>query len=194
VSPIAFSLILSVGVVAAAPLVYCLVFIVIEATIFGSDTEALLASTCLCGPLYVVAWVLVWRRHVLWSAHRTIATVLAVIGSVLFGGLILLGLYVFLSALRRHVDSALIVVVGSSCFALAWIVLAARAGMETDDERHNRLSRGSRGNLPCPKCGYNLTGLREATCPECGTKYTLDELVSAVADRRSDLSSRESSS
>ena len=32
----------------------------------------------------------------------------------------------------------------------------------------------------CPSCGYNMTGLHEARCPECGTKYTLDELFSAT--------------
>ena len=32
-------------------------------------------------------------------------------------------------------------------------------------------------DLRCPKCGYRMVGLREARCPECGTEYTLDDLV-----------------
>ena len=28
----------------------------------------------------------------------------------------------------------------------------------------------------CPKCGYNLSGLTQCRCPECGTEYRLDEL------------------
>lgn len=43
--------------------------------------------------------------------------------------------------------------------------------------------------LPCPKCGYNLTGLREARCPECGATYTLDELVVTLAEQRAPLTS-----
>jgi predicted RNA-binding Zn-ribbon protein involved in translation (DUF1610 family) len=32
-------------------------------------------------------------------------------------------------------------------------------------------------NLHCPNCGYRMVGLRESRCPECGTEYTLDELL-----------------
>jgi rubrerythrin len=37
----------------------------------------------------------------------------------------------------------------------------------------------NRSNVSCPSCGYNLTGLNEARCPECGAKFTLDELFAA---------------
>ncbi len=28
----------------------------------------------------------------------------------------------------------------------------------------------------CPKCKYNLSGLSQCRCPECGTEFRLDEL------------------
>ena len=31
----------------------------------------------------------------------------------------------------------------------------------------------------CPDCGYNMTGLERARCPECGRAYTLDKLLAA---------------
>jgi hypothetical protein len=31
--------------------------------------------------------------------------------------------------------------------------------------------------LYCPKCGYNLTGLTEDRCPECGEKFSRAELA-----------------
>ncbi len=37
----------------------------------------------------------------------------------------------------------------------------------------------------CPKCGYNLSGLRECRCPECGVNYTLDQLWQSPIVRRS---------
>ena len=35
----------------------------------------------------------------------------------------------------------------------------------------------------CPVCGYNLTGLREARCPECGGTFTLDQLAASQPQR-----------
>ncbi len=32
-------------------------------------------------------------------------------------------------------------------------------------------------NVTCPRCGYSLVGLSESRCPECGAKFTLDELI-----------------
>ncbi len=32
-------------------------------------------------------------------------------------------------------------------------------------------------DVPCPSCGYNLRGLREARCPECGSSFTIEQLV-----------------
>jgi len=28
----------------------------------------------------------------------------------------------------------------------------------------------------CPKCRYNMSGLRQCRCPECGADFDLDEL------------------
>ncbi len=36
--------------------------------------------------------------------------------------------------------------------------------------------RPSEPCLRCPACEYNMTGLYEARCPECGKLYTLDQL------------------
>ncbi len=32
-------------------------------------------------------------------------------------------------------------------------------------------------NINCPSCDYSMVGLHESRCPECGTRYTLDELL-----------------
>jgi hypothetical protein len=38
--------------------------------------------------------------------------------------------------------------------------------------------------LLCPLCGYNLRGLTESRCPECGFKFTWQELLDAEKDRQ----------
>jgi len=32
----------------------------------------------------------------------------------------------------------------------------------------------------CQKCGYNLSGLVECRCPECGSQYKLEEILRFV--------------
>ena len=44
--------------------------------------------------------------------------------------------------------------------------------------------------IACPTCGYNLTGLREARCPECGSQFTLDQLYAAATKAKGDLGDR----
>ncbi len=36
-----------------------------------------------------------------------------------------------------------------------------------------------RVNVHCPDCGYSMAGLHAASCPECGRRSTLDELIRA---------------
>jgi hypothetical protein len=55
-----------------------------------------------------------------------------------------------------------------------WIALAALLLVSAWLVRRAPAVR-SKG-IPCLKCGYDLTGLREARCPECGSQYTLDQL------------------
>lgn len=32
-------------------------------------------------------------------------------------------------------------------------------------------------DVACPSCGYSMIGLRSLRCPECGTEYTVDDLI-----------------
>ena len=37
--------------------------------------------------------------------------------------------------------------------------------------------RAARATPPkCLRCGYNLSGLTQCRCPECGTEYRIDDL------------------
>ena len=55
---------------------------------------------------------------------------------------------------------------------------------ETPHERVERLSQLGTAGVCCPICGYNLTGLSTAQCPECGAKFTLDQLMATQPRER----------
>ena len=57
-----------------------------------------------------------------------------------------------------------------------WLVLTLLIWRETPAERAERLQASAGKALFCPKCNYNMTGLYEARCPECGERFTLDQL------------------
>jgi ssDNA-binding Zn-finger/Zn-ribbon topoisomerase 1 len=64
-----------------------------------------------------------------------------------------------------------------------WMASTALVWRETRVERRRRIARRGAGHVTCPECDYDLTGLREARCPECGTRYTLDQLFASAAER-----------
>ncbi len=45
----------------------------------------------------------------------------------------------------------------------------------------------------CPACGYNLTGLDEPRCPECGGRYTWKELRQQALERQSEMAEQTAS-
>ncbi len=42
--------------------------------------------------------------------------------------------------------------------------------------------RSGRAYPICPRCRYPMRGLSRAQCPECGTRYTLDQLWTGQRD------------
>jgi hypothetical protein len=63
---------------------------------------------------------------------------------------------------------------------IAWVLITVLLWRETARERFERLAGlGPGPTVSCPVCGYSLAGLREARCPECGTHFTLDQLLAA---------------
>lgn len=67
--------------------------------------------------------------------------------------------------------------IGDMVTILLWLVATVFVWRETAAERARRVTASSRSAITCPTCGYNLTGLTESRCPECGSKFTLDELL-----------------
>ena len=72
---------------------------------------------------------------------------------------------------------------GGLAATVLWIIGTICIWRETAAERGARIARAGVGTLVCPNCGYNMTGLSEARCPECGNRFTIDELLASQPER-----------
>lgn len=178
--PLVTSLLMSMGLIVAAPAVLAALTLCFEAIKLRED-DALLAAGVITVSLFAICWTLLWRHHVRWTRTRAVLTV----GAFLLAWIAAISAFAIVSV--RGGGGPLLL--AYMILIATWAIASTLAWRETKAERAARLSgRGDR-LLPCPKCGYNLTGLREARCPECGATYTLDELVGTFVEQRAPLSS-----
>lgn len=175
------SLILAFATILAVPVVYFTSFIVFDEWVTRDESAALVLASFVTGGVLVAAWVRVWYRQVVWDHRRRVLTAASVLFSLIFAGLI--GLAVAKLTRREGIG----IFIGSMFGAVGWLASTAIIWRETARERCARLQSMSKGVLTCPRCGYNLTGLRGTRCPECGAEYSLDELVGIMFEQISGL-------
>jgi hypothetical protein len=113
--------------------------------------------------------VLLWRKSVSWSAARIVWLALLVLLAVLCAAAVSVGVGMLTG---EHFAYFL----ASVLAPLVWLTGTVFVWRETRAERIHRLE-GAGPTVVCPQCGYNMTGLAEARCPECGNRYTLDQLI-----------------
>src|SRR4051812_12886770 len=126
-----------------------------------------------------VYWLALWRGVVRWTRRRVgmtaLATLLALVGGVAFGALSL--------AINFRMPPQFAILLGGGFVPIVWVLATVLVWTETRAERADRLrALGGPRAIACPVCGYSLTGLTEARCPECGGRFTLDQLLAAQAD------------
>ncbi|MCG3125239.1 MAG: hypothetical protein CHACPFDD_00055 [Phycisphaerae bacterium] len=118
-------------------------------------------------------WLLLWYRSVRWTAVRIVATVAAAVAALLFStvvGTVLSNTFAGMGAPPVHI------LIAGGFAPILWVLGTILIWRESPVERAARLAGGA---VVCPVCGYNLTGLAEARCPECGTTFTLDQLFAS---------------
>jgi hypothetical protein len=167
----------------SATLVLFISFVFLEDLNPLDDEQAMMVSVALtCG--YMIAyWVLLWRRAVVWTEARLWATFWACIIAAAIG--IVLG--VGIALVVTYNEAMLGTMLGGLAGAIVWMIATIVVWRETPAERGARLARAGADTLVCPACGYNLTGLRESRCPECGAAFTLNELLAAQPGRAADV-------
>jgi DNA-directed RNA polymerase subunit RPC12/RpoP len=174
-------ILLAMACLCAVPTFYLMIFLFVERFWLPADEDAFLATTLLTIPVLTVVWVLFWRRTIRWTRARSLLTVLAVFWSAGFAGILMIILSSFIS------DAALVIVIASWAWMPTWILSTALIWCETRIERMSRSEARTEGLIRCPQCGYDLRGLSEARCPECGSRYTLDQLVALALGDGSEL-------
>jgi len=121
-------------------------------------------------------WTLLWRQSVRWTGTRIGQTLLSALGAAVAATLA--GAFV-----ETAIGNEVGIFLGSAAAPLLWLAATVLIWRESDAERVARLKRMGTDTIVCPACGYNLTGLKEARCPECGAQYTLNELLAAQPQR-----------
>jgi len=167
----------------SATLVLFILFILLEDVRPLDDEEAIIVSTLLTCAYMIAYWLLLWRRAVAWTERRRWLTFVSVVSASVAGALIGFGI----AAIIRYNGGVVGGVLGSLAGTVCWMIATILIWRESPAERSARLSRANADALVCPTCGYNLTGLREARCPECGTAFTLNELLAAQPARAADV-------
>jgi hypothetical protein len=177
------NLLLSLSMVPLAITVFFLAAIGLSEGAGMSEERAFTIASVVLLVFVVVYWTCVWASSFRWTESRVLRTIAAFAASLCVGGLAG-GMVVYV---LRDLDALFAGgILGSMAAATAWMIFSVLAWRETGKERAERISGaggGFAGILLCPNCGYNMTGLIQARCPECGTEYTLDVLLAANAER-----------
>lgn len=166
---------LAIFMLPSATVVYVVTLMVVESRrIFSYPyrTYAMWFSAGVVSWLFIALyWTLLWRSSIQWTPQRVSRTLFASAGAIAAG--------VVTGALLAPIDDDFGFFIGTVVAPLVWLILTTLAWRET------RAERGAAGQaaLTCPTCGYNLTGLQSARCPECGTLFTVDELISRQKGR-----------
>jgi hypothetical protein len=122
-----------------------------------------------------VYWSLLWMNSVRWTTARIVGTLLSVIVSL--GAGVSSALITSAVIHGTTASNSFGTFIGSMVVIVSWLIATVFLWRETAAERSQRVKTSSKSAITCPTCGYNLTGLSEARCPECGSKFTLDELI-----------------
>ncbi len=115
--------------------------------------------------LAILAWLIIWRSKVAWTATvkwRTVASALLLVG--------LPGVATVLVDLVSEPWKTVL----CACPVIGWGIWMATT-MWLWPLRVSVIPVADEGPA-CLKCGYLLNGLTRTRCPECGTEPTLDEL------------------
>ena len=183
-SRVLFRLLLTTTLTPATVVVFTLIYLFFAWAMGWTQEQALLLADVVTGLLLAVVWIWIWYRMVRWTPTRYAGVAVVFVGAAIVAALV----HQFVVAIHPYFTEVGLVLAGL-CWVMLWTAGTGFVWRESRAERAERLANLGGPNLACPNCGYNLTGLHQARCPECGTEYTLDGLFAANADQAPGLES-----
>ena len=136
--------------------------------------EAWIIAGAICWAFVATYWLLLWHKSVRWEGRVHTTAVAAILSGVVG---------VMIGAVCNQLERGFGAFAGSTSAILLWLFATCFLWRESQTERARRLNARGRESVVCPTCGYNLTGLAEPRCPECGTRFTLDQFLAAQPSR-----------
>jgi DNA-directed RNA polymerase subunit RPC12/RpoP len=151
---------------------------------YGREIATFLVSGILTWLVIALYWWLLWKSSIQWHSKRIANTLWAT------GAAILMGVFagVICALIMSRSDGADFgTFMGGLITIVAWLIMTVFIWRETAKERTERVKKSNKSAITCPTCGYNLTGLSESRCPECGSKFTLDELMASQSSAEAEI-------
>ena len=167
-------LLLSMLVFPLGGLVYTITVVVYFSRGGYGDDEAWIVAGAVCWAFVAAYWILLWRSAVRWEG-RVGTTLAAAIICGIVGAVV--------GVICNMIERGFGAFAGTTSTILLWLVATCFIWRESPTERAQRLGSSGRDSVVCPTCGYNLTGLKEPRCPECGSEFTLDQLLASQPSR-----------
>ena len=165
-------ILLAILLIPLSAILYCCLGVVLSDRL--RSEFAILWTHIFVGAFIVLYWLVLWHRSVLWTGWRKGMTLLAGVGCLAAGAVS--GLFIIA---RIPYGREPAIFMGGLLAIVLWLVVSVLLWRETAAERAERIRQAGGEVLFCPRCGYNMTGLYESRCPECGTRLTLDQLYAA---------------
>lgn len=157
--------------------------------VFLADVDKLLLVSVIATPICIGLWIVIWRTDVRRSRRRVASLIVGSIGMTAIAAIIA---SLIMWPIEWSTDWKPIAICASWAYFYLWIAAALWCCLESRAERIARLTvdTSSASSTLCPNCRYDMTGLREAKCPECGATFTLDQLHRAWRPDHAILSER----
>lgn len=163
------NLLLAVAAAAAGLPLYFLIGAFSDHSLFRLDGDfpwpVLIGMTA--AAIVGACWAVIFRASIAWTPRRAALSAAAFVGVWM---LTAAAEYIARETARRDEINMFMPLAGLAA-SLAAVALTWR---ETRTERHARLAART---IPCPTCGYNLAGLKQTACPECGSQFRLEHFA-----------------
>lgn len=149
---------------------------------FEDITLGIIAAGILWLALLPLIWARVVRRRNRSSSPRLRNAILIAVGATLLLGCAAVAVCLALDVHYQLFDEREIAMTAVSLIAggaalLLWLPVIHLSMYGLADTSDATAAQ----RVVCPKCDHSMVGLKQPVCPECGARFTLDELFAAQA-------------